>query len=60
MEEGIGCDEHWILYLSVELLHCTPETNILCMLTDWNLKKNLKSSTGENLGGSVLKHLPSA
>ena len=25
------CDEHWVLYGSVESLYCTPETNItLC------------------------------
>ena len=27
-KEYIYCDEHWIVYRTVETLHCTPETNI--------------------------------
>ena len=42
--ENKGCtyDEHQVMYGSVESLYCTPETNITCMLTNWNLNKNLR------------------
>ena len=32
IKEGTCCDEHWVLYGTVESLHCTPETNSTCML----------------------------
>ena len=32
IKEGT-CDEHRVLYESVESLYCTPETNITLMLT---------------------------
>lgn len=28
MKEGACCDEHWVMYVSVESLSSTPETNI--------------------------------
>ena len=27
--KGCTCDEHWMLYVSVESLNCTHETNIM-------------------------------
>ena len=29
VKRGTGCDEHWILYVSDELLNSTPETNVI-------------------------------
>ena len=29
IKEGTCGDEHWVMYESVEPLHCTPETNIV-------------------------------
>ena len=34
-----NCDEHWVLYESVESLYCTLETNI-ALFANWNLNKN--------------------
>ena len=28
IKEPTCCDEHWVMYGSVESLYCTPETNI--------------------------------
>ena len=36
------CDEHWVLYVSVESLYSTPETNILYV--NRNLNKNLEKT----------------
>ena len=41
-KKGICFDEHWVLYVSNESLNSTPQTNITCMLTNWNLNKNLE------------------
>lgn len=40
-DEGVHCDEHQVLYGSVEWLYCTPETNIT-LFVNCNLNKNLK------------------
>jgi len=29
IKEGTCYDEHWVLYVSAESLHSTPETNIV-------------------------------
>ena len=41
------CDEeHWVMYGSVELLHCTPETNIaLYVYTGIKINKNVSMKT---------------
>ena len=44
IKELTCCDEHWELNKSAEPLYCTPETNIHCMLTNWNLNKNFLKS----------------
>ena len=41
IKEGI-CDEHWVLYISDELLNSTPETNIKLYVNYKNLSNNLK------------------
>ena len=41
IKEGICCDEHRVLYVSVESLNSTPETNIT-LHVNWNLNKNLE------------------
>ena len=35
------CDEHLVLYQSIESAYCTPETDIT-LHVNWNLNKNLK------------------
>jgi len=35
------CDEHQVMYGSVESLYYTPETNIT-LYVNWNLNKNVK------------------
>ena len=40
--EGAGSEDDWVLYVSDGWLHSIPEINIHCMLTNWNLNKNLK------------------
>ena len=41
IKEGTCWDEHWVLYVSDELLGSTPEPVLHCMLTNLNL--NLKN-----------------
>ena len=28
IKEDTCCDEHWVMYGSIESLHCTPKTNV--------------------------------
>ena len=30
------CDEHWVMYGTVQSLYCTPETNITLHKLYWN------------------------
>ena len=39
IKEGTCSDEHWVLYVSDESLNSIPETNIILMLTNWNLNR---------------------
>ena len=43
-KEDTCCDEHQLLYGSVESLYCTPETNVT-LYDNCNLNKNLKKNT---------------
>ena len=38
IKEGIWCDEHWVLYVSDELLISIPETNILLYINSVKFK----------------------
>ena len=38
IKDCICCDEHLVLYASIESLNCTPETNIT-LYVSWNLHK---------------------
>lgn len=33
---------HWVLYVSEESLNLTSKTNIILILTNWNLDQNFK------------------
>lgn len=46
-QEGT-CDEAWVLYMSVETLYSTPETNTTLYVNYWNLKRNLEEKTKQN------------
>ena len=39
------CDEHQVLYGSVESLSCKLKLLLHCILTNWSLNKNLKKRT---------------
>ena len=41
IKEGT-CDEHWVLYGSVESLYCTPGTNITLYVNSLELKLKLE------------------
>lgn len=41
IKEGICCAKHCVLHGSVESIDSTPETNLHCMLANWNLNENI-------------------
>ena len=56
IKEGIGCDEHWVLYATNELLKTSSETNDVLHVGKLNLDKIFKLKKKDTIGIKGISH----